>query len=437
MLYDKKNLSSSLPLYLITSRQWLNGAPFVQEVEKALKNGVTCLQVREKDLPFQHFRAVCLPLKKLCLKYQIPFIINDNIDLVIDLDADGLHIGQEDLSAVEARRILGNKKIIGVSVQTLKQALRAQRDGADYLGVGSIFPTSSKVDANQVDLYTLKEICRHVNIPVVAIGGINKDNIYKLKELCIAGIAVISAILAAPDIAVATREIKQAAQKIIGTDNKIMIKKIAPQGMIFDMDGTLLDSLPAWSQLTDNFLLKFQVNPPPDIHKIIEKFTLEESAKYFADNFPVSMTGREILAQWRQEMSDQYKYHIKLKPGVKEFVSIMYEKGVKMCVATLTDKNLAQIALERLGVAQYMQFIITVEEAGQRKTNPKIYLEAAKKLGCDPQDCMVFEDALYAVSAAKNAGFSVCGIIDDLTIDYEGKLKQICDLTINSFEEIL
>jgi thiamine-phosphate pyrophosphorylase len=355
----------------------------------------------------------------------------------MDIDADGLHIGQDDMNLVEARALLGEEKIIGVSVHTAKEALQAQRNGADYLGVGAVFSSNSKNYAQNISIDELKQICKNTNLPVVAMGGINQDNIPQLRGSGVMGVGVISTIMAAPNIAKATRQLKETVKKYIGTDYKMLLRKISPKAIIFDMDGTLLDSLPAWDNLAEEFLLKRHIQPPANIHQMIEKLSLEDSAQYFSSNFPVVMTGEDILDVWHEQMLLQYANHINLKPGVEEFLSIMHNLGIKMCVATLTDKDLAEIALERLGLRKYLQFVITVGEAGKEKTNPKIYIDAAQKMGFAPQDCMVFEDAIYAVSTAKNAGFSVCGIIDRHSIGQLDKLHQICDLTIDSFELLL
>lgn len=194
-------------LYAVTDRHWLAGRSLSQVVKESLEGGVTFLQLREKDLDDETFLEEALELKKLAAAYRVPFVINDNVDIAIKADADGVHVGQSDMEAGRVREKLGTEKIIGVSVQTVGQALEAQRNGADYLGVGAVFPTGSKEDAEDVSYETLKAICEAVKIPVVAIGGINSDNVERLKGSGIAGIAVISAIYAKPDIRAAAKEL--------------------------------------------------------------------------------------------------------------------------------------------------------------------------------------------------------------------------------------
>ena len=193
-----------LLLYGVTDRAWLNGETLYSQVEKALKGGATFMQLREKKLDEESFLKEAIEIKELCRKYNVPFVINDNVDIALEMDADGVHVGQSDMEALDVRAKLGPDKIIGVSAQTVEQAILAEKHGADYLGVGAVFPTGSKDDAEEVTFETLKAICQAVKIPVIAIGGISKGNVLELAGSGICGIAVISAIFAAKDIEEAT-----------------------------------------------------------------------------------------------------------------------------------------------------------------------------------------------------------------------------------------
>lgn len=208
-------LNNSLLLYAITDRHWLNGKTLYSQVELALKGGATMIQIREKDLDENAFLKEAEQIQSLCAKYCVPFIVNDNVELAVKIGADGVHVGQSDMAAKDVRALIGKDKILGVSAQTVEQALEAQKCGADYLGTGAIFPTGSKDDAQVLGVQTLKEICSAVNIPVVAIGGISKDNILELKKSGIAGVSVISAIFAQNDIVAATAELKSLAEQIV------------------------------------------------------------------------------------------------------------------------------------------------------------------------------------------------------------------------------
>ena len=212
-------LKKSLLLYAVTDRAWL-GKNFCCEtlsdaVLQAIEGGATLIQLREKEIPEKEFLDEAFSIKEICASKKIPLIINDNVKIAKETDACGVHIGQSDMELKEARKILGAEKIIGVSCQTVEQALQAEKNGADYLGVGAIFSTSTKADADNVSISTLKEICRAVKIPVVAIGGISLQNMSQLKGSGIAGVSVISAIFAQQDIRGATKELKSSAEKLI------------------------------------------------------------------------------------------------------------------------------------------------------------------------------------------------------------------------------
>ena len=204
-----------LLLYAVTDRYWLNGRTLTQVVKESLDGGVTFVQLREKDLDDETFLQEAKELQALCKEYKVPFVINDNVDIAVAMDADGVHVGQSDMEAGDVRAKLGPDKIIGVSAQTVEQAILAQERGADYLGVGAVFPTGSKDDADDVSHETLKAICEAVDIPVVAIGGIKMSNVCELKGTGIDGIAVISAIYAQENIPEATKALKKATEEAV------------------------------------------------------------------------------------------------------------------------------------------------------------------------------------------------------------------------------
>lgn len=197
-----------LLLYAVTDRHWLSGETLYDQVKKALDGGATFVQLREKNLDHENFLTEALEIQKLCRSYGVPFVINDDVGIAKDIDADGVHVGQSDMEAMDVRKILGPDKILGVSAQTVEQALIAEKHGADYLGVGAVFTTGSKDDADDVSHEMLKAICEAVSIPVIAIGGITKDNVGELAGSGICGVAVISAIFGQKDIKKATEELK-------------------------------------------------------------------------------------------------------------------------------------------------------------------------------------------------------------------------------------
>ena len=205
----------ALSLYGITDRYWLNGRPLIHDVQLALEGGVTMIQLREKNLDEESFYREAIEIKELCKKFNVPFIINDNVELAKKVDADGIHVGQNDMAAQDVRAIIGPDKILGVSTQTVEEALLAQKMGADYLGVGAVFPTGSKDDCWVLSHDLCREICSAVTIPVVAIGGINLGNISKLSGLGFSGISLISAIFGQSDIKAAAMKLKEEVSKIL------------------------------------------------------------------------------------------------------------------------------------------------------------------------------------------------------------------------------
>lgn len=206
---------SILRLYAVTDRSWLNGRALEDDIEKAIKGGVTLVQLREKNIATDDIIKSAIRTKSVCKKHGIPLIINDNVDAVIGSDADGVHLGQSDMSISEARKILGKNKIIGATAKTVEQAQKAELEGADYLGSGAIFGTTTKDDAKKMDIKTLKSITQSVKIPVIAIGGITGENILELRGTGISGAAVVSGIFAQNDIEKAAEDLYKKAGEII------------------------------------------------------------------------------------------------------------------------------------------------------------------------------------------------------------------------------
>ncbi len=193
----------------------LNGRTLVDVVKESLDGGVTMIQLREKSLDEGKFLEEAKELQALCRERHVPFIVNDNVDIAKAMDADGVHVGQDDMAALDARAKLGPDKLIGVSAHTVEEALLAEKQGADYLGVGAVFPTSSKSDVGEMSYETLKAICKAVSIPVVAIGGISGENVGKLAGSGICGVAVISAIYAAKDVKAAAADLKTTVEEML------------------------------------------------------------------------------------------------------------------------------------------------------------------------------------------------------------------------------
>lgn len=216
MKFTKDDIRKSMLLYAVTDRAWLKeNESLVEVVKDVLENGATFLQIREKDLPADAFEAEAEKLKTLCNQYQVPFVVNDSVEIALQCEADGVHVGQSDIKGRDIRSIIGEDKILGISAGTVEEAIAAEKAGADYIGVGAVFGTSTKKNARQMTVARLKEICEAVTIPVVAIGGIGIKNIEQLGGSGIDGVAVVSAIFAAEHPGEATSQLLELSRRVV------------------------------------------------------------------------------------------------------------------------------------------------------------------------------------------------------------------------------
>lgn len=216
MRFTKEEIKNSMLLYAVTDRAWLKENEDLTSVcESVLENGVTFLQIREKDLDEGTFEQEAEALKKLCARYHVPFVVNDSVEIALDIDADGVHVGQSDLKGRDIRSMIGTEKILGISAGTVEEAISAEKAGADYIGVGAVFGTSTKKNARNLTVEKLKEISESVSIPVVAIGGIGASNIMELTNSGIDGVAVVSAIFAAESPGEATAKLLKLSKEMV------------------------------------------------------------------------------------------------------------------------------------------------------------------------------------------------------------------------------
>ena len=211
MKCDKK----AMLLYAVTDRAWVGKQSLYEQVESALKGGATCVQLREKELDDEEFLREAMEISALCRRYGVPFFINDNVEVAIRCHADGIHVGQEDMDAEKVRQKVGGDMMIGVSVHSVEEALEAVGNGADCLGVGAMFSTSTKTDADVLPMETLRDICAAVEIPVGAIGGIGSSNISQLAGTGVDGVALVSAIFAADDIENECRLLRKLSEEMV------------------------------------------------------------------------------------------------------------------------------------------------------------------------------------------------------------------------------
>jgi thiamine-phosphate pyrophosphorylase len=212
MIFMNKKIDYSL--YLVTNNKDKTEEEFLNIIEEAAKGGITVLQIREKNLPLTEYLEIGKKVQDIAKKYNIPFIVDDNVAIALDLKADGVHVGQSDLEASEVRKIIGPDMILGVSAHTVEQAQKAEEDGADYIGSGAVFTSPTKLDATSITFDDLRNIADSVNIPVLVIGGVNENNIKELKDTHIDGICVVSAIMESENPKLASENLKIEFEKI-------------------------------------------------------------------------------------------------------------------------------------------------------------------------------------------------------------------------------
>ena len=219
MKFTKDEIRKAMLLYAVTDQMWLKeGEKLADVVETVLQNGATFLQIREKDLAEDAFEAEAERLKTLCAQHGVPFVVNDSVEIALQCDAAGVHVGQTDINGRDIRAIIGPDKILGISAGTVEEAVAAEKAGADYIGVGAVFPTGTKKNATPMTMELLKEIVSSVSIPVVAIGGISAENILQLRGSGVDGVAVVSAIFAAEDPGKATADLLKLAKEMVASN---------------------------------------------------------------------------------------------------------------------------------------------------------------------------------------------------------------------------
>ena len=421
-------------LYAVTDSRQLHGRSLPQAVEEVIKGGATMIQLREKDAKDSRLLKLAGDVLSVTDRYAVPLIINDRPDIALQCGAAGVHIGQQDGSVRQIRRMIGEEKILGVSAHTKEEAVRAEQDGADYLGVGAVFPTSTKQNTVSLSPETLREICRAVKIPVVAIGGIRADNIGSLCGTGIDGAAVVSALFASENPKKAAEQLT-ASLNAAGIGEVFSLSSRSVSGAIFDVDGTILDSMEMWRTTGSRFLRKCGVTPPPDIDRLMFQITLEEGASLFGEKFGIEGTPEEIKARVLQMVRDDYRYRLSCKPGVVDVIRELYSAGIPLCVATATDRELILPAFERLGLLPFFREIFTCGELGVSKRSPDIYLRAAERLGTPPEKTLVFEDVLHAVRSAASVGFPVVAIYDKNAEPEKETIRTIASLYLDSFAD--
>ena len=417
-----KDLISSLKIYAVTDRYWLNGKELADDVEKAILGGATMIQLREKDLDLNSFVAEALKIKEVCKKYDIPFIINDSLEVFLAVDADGIHVGQNDMRADLVREKIGKNKILGVSAETVEEAILAEKMGADYLGVGTIFNTSTKLDAITVSKETLTNICFAVDIPVVAIGGITKDNIKELKDTFIDGISIVSAIFAEKDIISATKKLNYEVDKILFNPQKYNY-------FIIDYDGTLLNSLDMWADIASRYIKSKGLTPEVDLDLIVKKQTNAETAAYMKEKYFNNLEVDEVAKDIDSFIAKEY-LSIKIYEGVTEFLDLLKNNG-KLVLFTATSYPLIEASLKNNNIFNYFEEFYTSTNFDYSKTDGTGFELLKEQNNLDLEKTLVIEDALHALVGAKLKGFNVLGIKTKKNIKDYDTIRKSCDYYID------
>ena len=414
--------AEDMQLYAVTDTQWLNGRDFLEVIESVLANGATFLQLREKNATHEEIVAKAKAIKPIAKKYGVPFVIDDDIYAAKEADVDGVHIGQNDASYEKAREVLGEGKIIGMTVKTRQQAENAIRLGADYVGMGAVFHTSTKKDAKDMSRETLLELAGMMeDIPVVAIGGISYDNCDYLKDTGVDGIAVVSAIFASDDCALATRKLFVKTRELFGKKRNI----------IMDMDGTLADSMPFWKKSAREYAILRGADIPDDFDEITGVMDLNDYAEYVKNVLGIDTNLEQITEAAVEIMNKHYEKDIPAKDGMTELVTREYEAGSRLVVFTASDRRSVEILLSHLGIRECFYDIYTVYDVGLKKSDKNSYLKVAELAGMkDTSQVWVYEDILRGVKAAKEAGLNVCAVYDeDSAGDWED-IKELADKTL-------
>lgn len=417
-----KITDKDMRLYAITDNQWLGTHSLAEQVEAVLANGATFLQLRDKQADHAALTAQAIVLKKIASKYGVPFVVNDDVWAAKEADADGVHIGQNDTDYEQARKILGDNKIIGMTAKTVEQAVRAEQMGADYIGVGAVFHTTTKADAKDMSKETLLAITEQVHIPVVAIGGIGYDNADYLRYTGVSGIAVVSAIFAQPDAGAAAKRL---------SDKTKTLFNYAPHNIIFDMDGTLLDSMPYWHRLGREYVLSKGIAVPPDFDKVIYSMDLNECSAYFHDELGINEEPGKIKQTVLDIIRRHYDQDIPMKPGMKRLVTREYRNQSRMCIFTSSEKSCVTGAMKRLGLLDYFEQIYTSYDINISKRSPESYLTICKMMGFEPEKTIVYEDVCHGVKAAKAAGCYVTAVYDEDSAGQWEEISSIADDTIH------
>lgn len=416
-----------LLLYAITDCDNLQGEALLERTTQILANGATILQYRDKH---GKARDDVRALQALCKAHDVPFIINDDVALAVELDADGVHVGQEDMACAKAREALGPDKIVGVTAKTLEQAEQAVADGADYLGVGALFPSVSK-DSSLTSRETLKEICAAVAIPVVGIGGVNEDNASILAGTGVAGAAVISALYSYPSPALVTKRLAKKMDHIVNGDPEM-------RGILADVDGTLTDTLAFYQDLVPGYLRAHGYRPGGDLPQILADYNLPESVGYVKHNYSGTFGVGRVVDELEAELEWYYHTEGQAKPGVKAFLARARERRLPVVATSIHDAEVCRTLFDHAGIAQDITGIASGWEKRLPGGASELFRIGVDMLASAPEHIWAFNDGAEGVFGAKGAGVKIAAIYDANHSEKEWRqIIKTADVAFMDWEEAL
>lgn len=394
----------------------IDGKKGTEHLRSALSGGVTIVQFRDKhpdDTTEERARASLAVARAA----SIPLVVNDDIHLAKRIGADGVHLGQDDGPIADAKELLGDEAIVGRTAHNLEEALEAEREGADYLGVGAVFATTSKIVSSSISPNALEEIARTVSIPVYAIGGIDAENISFVNGRGLHGVAVIGAIANAEDP-------REAAKKLTSRFRK----ELDYEAAIVDLDGTILDSNGVWTRVDLDFLARRNLTAPENYHKTLAGMGLHRGAAYIKELFDLPESPDEIIDELLREVEEIYREEIELRAGAREMLAYLYERKIPMVVATMNADRLFRPCLTRLGIDKYFCAMLSGEDVTHNKNHPEIYEKALEILGSDAKKTLLFEDILEAVRTGNGLGLITVAIDDPKNSEKPEELMQAADV---------
>jgi thiamine-phosphate diphosphorylase len=423
---ELKNYDYSI--YYVTDEELLHtNYNLYKSVEDAIIGGATMIQLREKNTTTRDFIEKAKKIKDICSKYEVPLIINDRVDVALAIDADGVHLGQDDMELSCARKILGQDKIIGISASNLQEAQIAEKGGADYIGVGAMYSTNTKIDADMTTMEELKIIRKEVKIPIVVIGGINQKTIPDFKDTDIDGLAIVSAIASSDNHVETTKSLK----KQFYANNKV-------KGVILDIDLTMLETEELWDRVLDKIMGKYGFSCNEEDINFIWNNSFEVVSKYLSDKFNLNITEDNLLQDIHNFSIEEYaSSNIKLKKGLDKFLKSMRDENIKLAVCTSLSEKQYTAVLKNTGLIDKIGFVFSATDEGFDKGDYRVYEIVSSKLGIHPRNIIAFDDELRAIRAAKRAGMRTILMKNSKNNTKDSYILSTIDYCVDDFDEFM